>query len=489
MSIRLKDANLSALPDEVDRPNYNRQKLSPGIVHIGVGNFHRAHQAFYLHKLFQQGFDHDWAIVGAGLRPADEKMRATLGAQDWLTTVVETDSSGESASVCGAMIDLIKIDNEVLIDTLTQRNIRIVSLTITEGGYYLDAVSGGFDANHEEIVHDAANIDKSKTVFGVLLAALLRRRVADIEPFTILSCDNIPENGRVTRAGVVGLAECIGTEIADWVRKSVTFPNSMVDCITPATSERERNLLNKNFGIDDGSPVFCEPFRQWVLEDNFPAGRPALEKVGVELVTDVMPYERMKLRILNGGHAAIAYAAALMNIEYVYAAMANPLLKGFLDKLEYREIIPMVPRIPGVNFDQYYRQVAKRFSNVKIADTIVRLCEDGSNRQPKFILPATIDRLKHGLDISGLALVSAMWCRYCAGVDEHDTAIEIRDQRAEKLTELALIARQNPSEFLAMRQVFGVLSDSPVFEKQFAAALDSLWRNGVEVTLQAYIDA
>ncbi|MCI5078579.1 mannitol dehydrogenase family protein [Oricola sp.] len=487
MATKLSLAALPALPENVAKPSYGREDLSPGIVHIGVGNFHRAHQAIYLHRLFETGEDRDWAIVGGGVKPYDAAMRAKLEGQDWLTTVVELDPNGFSATVSGSMIGFADVDPDALIETMTRPEIRIVSLTVTEGGYFVDAKTGGFDASHPDIVADQADPDHPKTVFGLLIAALMRRREAGTPPFTVMSCDNLPENGHVARNAVLGLAAGRADGSHDWIAENVAFPCGMVDCITPATGPREIAIVRDQFGVEDAAPVICEPFRQWVLEDNFPQGRPALETVGVEFVEDVAPYELMKLRILNGGHATIAYPAGLMGIHYVHEAMADPLVSGFLAKLEFSEIIPTVPEIAGVSLTGYYEKIVERFSNAAVGDTIPRLCLDGSNRQPKFILPTVAARLAAGQTVDGLALEVALWCRYCAGTDDKGNAITIEDIAAERLTRQALAAREDPSAWLSMHDIFGDLGQDPAFADAFAAALNSLWTKGTAATLQDYI--
>ncbi|WP_417768385.1 mannitol dehydrogenase family protein [Stappia sp.] len=484
--------SLSSLPDlgaEVARPAYARGALSPGIVHVGVGNFHRAHQIVYLDRLFNKGLDHDWAVIGAGVRPGDAAMRERLKAQDWLSSVVELDPGGLTARVTGVMVDFTPIDPEALVETLKRPEIRIVSLTITEGGYYVDATTGGFDAGHPDMRADAERPDAPATVFGILLKALGARQAAGVAPFTVMSCDNLPENGHVTRATMLGLARLISPDLARWVGENVAFPSSMVDCITPATSDRERQLLRERFRLEDAAPVACEPFRQWVMEDNFPAGRPRLEEVGVEFVADVAAFELMKLRILNGGHAAIAYPGALLGHHFVHDAMADPLVAGFLARLAHAEIIPTVPPIPGVDFTAYFGQVVTRFSNPEVGDTIPRLCLDGSNRQPKFILPTLRDRLGAGASIDGLALEVALWCRYCAGTTETGETLEIVDERRDELRERAAAARDRPAAFLEMASVFGDLAADPSFSAAFAKALAALWRDGVRETIAAYVGA
>ncbi len=487
MTLKLSKSTLGNLPAAVAVPSYDRENLTAGIIHIGIGNFHRAHQAVYLDRLFETGADHDWAIIGAGIKPFDAAMRDRLQGQDWLNTVVDLDPNGLSARVSGAMIDFLEIDTALLIARMSDPAIRIVSMTITEGGYFVDANTGGFDITQPDILHDVTKPAAPKTVFGILLAALRARRAAGIQPFTVMSCDNLPENGHVAKQAVVGLARLISADLADWVTENVAFPNGMVDCITPATTDRERAMVADLFGIEDAAPVVCEPFRQWVLEDNFPAGRPALEKVGVQFVDNVTPFELMKLRILNGGHAAIAYPAALLGYHFVHDAMGDAYVVNWLQALEQREIIPTLQPIAGVDFQDYLATTVSRFSNAAVGDTIPRLCLDGSNRQPKFILATLRSALDAGLPIDGLTLELALWCRYCAGTSDDGDAITLVDDLAPALQSAALAARHNPAAFLAIEQVFGNLGQNPRVANSFANHLNDLWTNGTRKTLAAYV--
>lgn len=414
-------------------------------------------------------------------------MRAKLSEQDWLTTIVELDPEGLTAGICGSMIDFLDIHPAVLIEKLADPRIRIVSLTITEGGYFIDAVSGGLQLDHPDIQGDIGNPSAPQTVFGILIAGLTLRRQRNVPPFTIMCCDNLPENGHVTRHTVIGLAQAMAPDMVSWITDNVAFPNGMVDCITPATSDREINLVAECFGIDDASPVACEPFRQWVLEDNFPQGRPALENVGIEFVDDVSPHEVMKLRILNGGHAAIAYPAALLGYDYAHQAMSDPLISGFLERLQIDEVIPTVPVVPGVEFRRYLETVKTRFANTRVADTIARLCFDGSNRQPKFVFPSIVDRLQHGLPVNGLALEVAFWCRYCAGSNEAGEIIDIDDEQAARLRDAALRARSDPAAFMAMPDIFGSFATDKVFAAGFDRALRLIWDQGTRAALGTYV--
>jgi mannitol 2-dehydrogenase len=488
MSVKLCNPALKGLNGEIAVPKYDRSELSAGVVHFGVGNFHRAHQAVYLDDLFGSGRDHDWAIVGAGVRDADATVREKLGQQDWLTTVVEQEANSSKARVIGPHIDFIRPgDVAATLSVLARPEIRIVSLTITEGGYYISPATQEFDAAHPEIQSDARNIAAPKTVFGLIVAGLARRRAADVAPFTVMSCDNIPGNGHVCENAVAGLAELVDPDLARWIRAKVAFPNSMVDRITPATTDRERATLLDKYGLIDNWPVFCEEFRQWVLEDKFPAGRPALEQVGVTFASNVAPYELMKIRVLNGGHAAIAYPAALLDMHFVHEAMADSQIAAFLQQLTRQEIVPVVPPPPGVDLGAYQALIARRFANPKIEDTIPRLCFDGSNRQPKFILPTVGDRLKSGAPVKGLALVSALWCRYCHGETESGKTIGPNDPNWDRLQAAAKPARTNPLAFLAMKEIFGEAGRHPAYVAAFSSALSRLWSHGVRATLADYL--
>lgn len=488
MPLELSAEDLPEIAARASVPQYRRGSLSAGIVHFGVGNFHRAHQAVYLDALFNLGLDHDWALIGAGVRANDADMRKKLLGQDYLTTVVEQEADKTSARVTGAMIDFLPVgDLAAISETLADHKVRIVSLTVTEGGYYIDPASQRFDANHPDILADSANPEAPKTVFGLILLGLQLRRERGVPPFTVMSCDNIPGNGHVTQNAVAGLAELINLELAQWVREAVAFPNGMVDRITPATGQRERDALEQQFGIVDAWPVFCEEFKQWVLEDHFPAGRPALEKVGVQFVPDVAPFEHMKIRILNGGHATIAYPAGLLDIHFVHEAMEHKLVRAFLEKVEREEIIPVVPPVPDTDLDDYYKLIERRFSNPKIGDTIQRLCLDGSNRQPKFILPSAADRLAAGKSVTGLALVSALWARYCYGESDSGKVIPPNDPSWDRLTALAKEAKADPKAWLTMGDIFGPLATDAAYVTAFTKALSSLWARGTSATLEAYL--
>ncbi len=488
MTIKLSLATLGSLPANVAAPKYQRADLSPGIVHIGTGNFHRAHQALYMNALFNKGLNKDWAIIGTGVQAADVKMYEALTAQDCLTTVVEQEATQSTARVSGAMIGMIRPgDRTALIERLAHPDTRIVSLTVTEGGYYIDPATGVFNPEAADIVRDAKTPDDPTTAFGLIVAGLARRRYAGLNAFTVMCCDNIPHNGVVTRNAVVGLAGLSNPDLAKWIEATATFPNAMVDRITPATTDRERKMLADTYGIEDRWPVYCEEFTQWVLEDKFCNGRPVLEQVGVQFVPDVTPYEFMKIRILNGGHASIAYAGSLLDVHYVHDAMTHPLIGGFFARIEQEEIVPTVPPVPNTNLQDYYKLIHRRFSNPKIGDTIPRLAFDGSNRQPKFIVPVIADQLKAGRSIKGLALESALWCRHCSGTTASGKPISANDPMWDRLQAKAHEAKGNPKAWLAMADIYGDVGEAPQMQAAFGSALNAIWEKGTVKVLEEYV--
>ncbi len=485
----LSGRTLSDLPQSVGRPTYDRDALTPGIVHIGLGNFHRAHQAWYLHRLMQQGKALDWAIVGAGVRPADTAQRERLLAQDCLTTLIELDPGGKSAEVIGPMIDFLPVepDNASLIRQMADPAIRIVSLTVTEGGYYLDPTTGAFDAAHPDMLHDAAHPGTPRSAFGAMIAALRHRRAAGIGPFTGQSCDNLQGNGDVLRQTVVSLARLSDPALADWIEQQCSFPNAMVDCIVPATGPQEIELAH-SLGIQDAAPVTHENFRQWVIEDDFCAGRPPWEDAGVTLTHDVHVFEAMKLRILNGGHQLIADAAEILGIETIADSMAHPQIRAFLHKVVLDEIAPHVQDVPGISTSAYLAQVDRRFANPEIKDTTRRVAFDGSSRHPGFLIPSIRDGLEAGTPVSGLALASALWARYCLGTREDGSTIMPNDPNWETLTATAQQAVQAPTAWLKMPSIYGDLAEDSGFAGVFAQWLCALHKDGVEATLATYLE-
>lgn len=486
--MKLSNATLNSLPAGIARPTYDRSALTPGILHIGLGNFHRAHQAWYLHRLMQQGMAQDWAILGAGVRPYDEAQRIKLAEQDYLTTLIELDPKGSAAEVVGSMIGYVPItdDHAPLIAAMSDPAIRIVSMTVTEGGYYLDPATKRFDPNHPDIRHDAAHSNAPRTAFGAMIAALRNRRDAGHGPFTCQSCDNLPGNGRLLREVVVSLARLSDPELADWIAIECSFPNSMVDCIVPATGPRELELA-RELGIDDAAPVTHENFRQWVMEDDFCAGRPAWEKVGATFTDKVHDYEAMKLRILNGGHQIIAAPAEVLGLTTIAATMAQPQIRGLFRKVALEEIGLHVHDVPGMTPAAYVDLIDQRFSNPAIVDTVRRVAFDGSSRHTGAVLPVIRDAIAAGTPLDGLALSQALWCRMCEGTREDGTTVEPNDPAWDTLQAAASAARNDPRQWIEMRQFYGDLADDARFAAAFDRWLRAIWANGVVATLDAYI--
>ncbi|WP_170576111.1 mannitol dehydrogenase family protein [Ruegeria atlantica] len=486
--VRLRLDSLADLPATVRHPAYQRSDLTPGIVHIGLGNFHRAHQAWYIHHLMQQGQAHDWAIIGAGLRNYDAEMRERLVEQDCLTTLIELDPNGVSAEVIGPMIDYLPIEvgNVALIQKMADPSIRIVSLTITEGGYYLDSNTCTFDTDHEDIRHDAKNPNQPRTAFGAIVAALRQRRAGGFKPFTTLSCDNLQGNGAILRNCVVSLARMSDPDLADWIDENGAFPNSMVDCIVPATTDQVVSQCLA-LGIDDHAPVSHENFRQWVIEDDFCAGRPPLDQVGVTLTHDVHSYETMKLRILNGGHQLLANVGEILNVPTISACMQDPDILAFFRKVQAEEILPYVEAVPGTTAKEYLELVERRFANTAIHDTTRRVAFDGSARHPGFLMPSLRDALASGSSANGLALAEAFWCRMCAGVREDGSEIAPNDPLWENLYETALAARTDPGLWLEQRLYGGGFGRGTKFSDAFALWLTKIWQSGSRAVSAEYV--
>lgn len=473
---------------KIERPRYDRSALTPGIVHIGVGNFHRAHQAWYLHRLMQAGQAMDWAILGAGVRPYDAAMRDKLLRQDCLTTLIELDPQTVKAEIVGPMIDYLTVEegHRPLIAAMADPRIRIVSLTITESGYYFDPVTKGFDADHADIRHDAAHPDRPRTAFGAIVAALRLRRAAGHRPFTGLSCDNLQGNGALLRQAVVSLARLSEPELADWIAAEATFPNSMVDCIAPVTGPQELALA-QGFGIADAAPVTHEPYRQWVIEDAFCAGRPPLETVGVTFSDDVHAYETMKIRILNAGHQVLANVGEVMGIDTISGCLAHPGIAAMFRKVQGEEIIQTVGPVPGMTPPAYLDLIQARFANPRIVDTTRRVAFDGSARHAGFVLPILRDQLVAGRSVSGLALVEAFWARMCAGLREDGSVIAPNDPAWDDLKAVAQLARTRPRAWLEQARIYGDLSDAVPFADAFEDWLRLIWSEGCESALRAYV--
>jgi mannitol 2-dehydrogenase len=486
---KLNAANLDSLGGEVAVPRYDRGAVRTGIVHVGVGGFHRAHQAMYVDTLMNDGDALEWGITGVGLLPGDRRMHEVLHAQDCLYTLVVKDPDGAMhPRVIGSIVDhlLAPDDPEAVLRVMSDPATRIVSLTITEGGYLVNQSTGEFDAQDRSIRNDLAEGAVPTTAFGFLVEALSRRRAAGVEPFTVMSCDNIAGNGEVAHKMLGAFARLKDPELAGWIEQSVTFPNSMVDRITPVTTDHDRELLSEQFGVEDGWPVVCEPFTQWALEDRFPGGRPPYDRAGVQLVPDVTPYEMMKLRLLNSSHQALCYLGYLAGYRYAHEVCADELFTGFLLGYMDEEATPTLSEVAGVDLDAYKHELIERFANPEIRDTLARLCAESSDRIPKWLVPVIRDELARGGPVRRSALVVASWARYAEGVDESGEPIEIVDRRLEQVTRRAQQQRSDVLAFLRDPDLFGDLVEDERFTKEYAEALDSLHAHGARATLEAW---
>ncbi len=482
---------------DVPGPGYDRDQVSVGIVHFGVGGFHRAHQAMYLDQLMGQGLAMDWGICGVGVMPADLKMRDALVSQDCLYTLVLKDPDGHwTPKVVGSIVDYLYApdDPEVVIERLADPATRIVSLTVTEGGYNFSDVTGEFDQANPVVQADLRPGALPQTTFGLVTAALLRRRERGVEPFTVMSCDNIPGNGHQAAEVFTAFARLLGEATGDpglgeWVSEHVHFPNSMVDRITPATTDEDRTEITERFGVEDAWPVVCEPFTQWVLEDDFSLRRPPLEEVGVEVVPDVTPYELMKLRLLNSSHQALCYFGYLAGYRLVHEVAQDPLFARFLLGYMNDEATPTLSPVPGVDLEAYKPQLIERFSNAAVRDTVARLCAESSDRIPKWLVPVIRENVRAGRPVTLSAAVVASWARYAEGTDEQGEPIEIVDRLAESLQARAAQQGEDPLAFVRNTDLFGNLADEPGFTEPYLAALDSLHRRGARATLEGLVGA
>ncbi|MEN2741648.1 mannitol dehydrogenase family protein [Microbacterium sp. X-17] len=464
---------------EIHTVSYDRSRVHAGIVHFGVGNFHRSHQAMYVDRLLSDPATFDaaanWGICGVGVLPTDMRMRDALLSQGCEYTLVERRPDGAAAARrVGAIIEYLYAPEEIetVLEQLADPMIRIVSLTITEGGYNVSDSTGAFDATNTAVLADARPDASPATVFGIIVAGLKRRRERGIEPFTVMSCDNIEGNGHVARRSVVSFAQLVDPELAEWIEVSVRFPSSMVDRITPVTTDADREWVAKEFGADDAWPVIGENFDQWVLEDDFASGRPPLEDAGVQLVSDVRPYELMKLRLLNAGHQTLAFSGLLSGFRYVHEAASDPVIRELTQRYMDAEASPTLDPVPGIDLRAYKLSLLERFTNPSIADTLERLATDTSDRIPKFVIPVIRDLRSSGNRTRIGALIVAAWARYAEVCVQH--SLPLRDRQETAVRDAVDRMRAHPSGFLANTDWFGDLSVDKEFVGDFTDAVEAL---------------
>ncbi|MCT4702474.1 fructuronate reductase [Enterobacteriaceae bacterium H20N1] len=471
----------ASLPDSIQQPRYDRSALKTRIVHFGFGAFHRAHQALLTDRVLN-ALGGDWGICEISLFSGDKLMSA-LRAQDHLYTVLEKGREGNQAIIVGAVNECLnaKLDGmEAIIEKFCEPQVAIVSLTVTEKGYCIDPATGRLDAANERIIHDLQNPAVPHSAPGILVEALNRRRERGLRPFTVLSCDNIPDNGHVVRNAVIGMAEKRSQELADWVRENVTFPSTMVDRIVPAATPESLQEITDTLGVEDPCAISGEPFIQWVIEDNFVAGRPQWEEAGVEMVIDVMPWEQMKLRMLNGSHSFLAYLGYLAGYQHINDCMADEHFKRAAHQLMMNEQAPTL-RVTGVDLRLYAHNLLERFSNPALRHRTWQIAMDGSQKLPQRMLESVRWHLQQGDEWPCLALGIAAWMRYVSGVDDAGNAIDVRDPLAQKIK--ALVEKSSQKErvaaLLSLTEIFG--SDLPGEEKfvsRVSAAWDALCSKG-----------
>lgn len=483
---RLSRAHLGDLSPGVQPPPTLTPAATPGIVHFGVGGFHRAHQAVVIDDLMAKGLADHWGIVGVGVRGPDLAMTTALTPQDCLYTLTTKDMDRSHTRIIGSLVDVLFAPDDpgAVLDVLTNEAIAIVSLTITEGGYNCDQITGEFVWSHPEILADLGRLDAPATVFGFITEALRRRRSAGIAPFTVMSCDNIQGNGHLAKRMFVSFATRVDPELAQWMDSSVAFPNSMVDRITPATTPENIDEAAAITGLDDAWPVVSEGFFQWVLEDNFPTGRPPFEKAGVQIVADVEPYELMKLRLLNASHQALAYFGYLTGYRMVHDAVNDPDIQALLRRYMQEEALPTLRPVPGVDLAVYQETLITRFTNSEVKDTVARLCQESSDRIPKWLVPVITERLDKGQDVTFSAAVVASWARYAEGVDEAGDPIAVVDNLKSEVMALAAHNDLDPLAFVRNTALFGDLATREGFTTPYLRVMASLKTIGAGATLR-----
>ncbi len=479
--IRLNQKNLPHLPESVSRPTYERSKLTAGIMHIGVGGFHRSHEACYTDDLLEKTGATDWGICGVGLREADRKIADVLKRQDYLYTLIVKHPDGRIENrVIGSLIDfMLGCDDPVAVtDRMADAATKIVSLTITEGGYNFNSATGEFDFKNPDVKHDLVHPESPTTVFGYLTEALKKRRAAGLPAFTIQSCDNIQHNGDMTRKMLLAFAEEQSPELAEWIESEVSFPNAMVDRITPVTTPVDIESLENEVGLKDKWPVTCEPFCQWVIEDKFSNGRPEWEAVGAQFVPDVTPYETMKIRLLNAGHSVVGLLGALHGHQTIDGCMADPLFATYLRRFMDFEATPVLDPVDGIDLEDYKDSLIERFGNPNIKDSVTRICLGSSDKLPKFIIPTITENLERGGSIEYATLVIAAWCYYSdKGVNKDGKKLEIVDDMKDELHKAAAGTARNKLSFLKLKSVFGGLARNKTFTDEYSRKIDALYEN------------
>ncbi|CAI4053731.1 hypothetical protein SUVZ_15G3720 [Saccharomyces uvarum] len=488
----LNAKTLKSFQSTLPVPTYPREGVKQGIVHLGVGAFHRSHLAVFMQRLMQEHNVKDWSICGVGLMKADAPMRDAMDAQNCLYTLVERGIKDTNAYIVGSITAYMYApdDPKAVIAKMAHPDTRIVSLTVTENGYYHNEATHSLMADDAAIVNDLNHPERPNTIYGYLYEALLLRYKESGHPFTIMSCDNMPQNGITLKAMLVEFAKLKDPKFAAWIAEKVTAPNSMVDRVTPRCTDVERKFVADTYGIQDKCPVVAEPFIQWVLEDNFSDGRPPWELAGVQVVKDVESYELMKLRLLNGGHSAMGYLGYLAGYTYIHEVVNDPTINKYIRVLMHEEVIPLLPKVPGVDFEEYTASVLERFSNPAIQDTVSRICLMGSGKMPKYVLPSIYEQLRRpDSKYKLLAVCVAGWFRYLTGKDMNGKPFEIEDPMAPILQKAAVKGGSDPHELLSIDCLFGPeLRDNKEFVAQLTHSLKAVYNNGPLAAVKEVLD-
>ncbi|BBY18961.1 mannitol dehydrogenase family protein [Mycolicibacterium litorale] len=485
--VPLRTATLALHSRRVTVPNYDRSALTPAVVHIGVGGFHRAHQASYLDDLARTGASMDWGITGVGLhRP---EMKKALAAQDCLYTVVERGPGESNGRVVGSLRRYLYAPDEhaEVTTALADPRTRLVTLTITGDGYHRDALTDEFDADCPAVRHDLQGPGPYLTAWAYLADALALRRRSGLPPFSVMSCDNVPDNGGAARRALVGFTAQRNPPLARWIERNVAFPATMVDRITPKTTPAATAAVAETFGIADRWPVLAEPFRQWVVEDSFCNGRPPLEDVGVDIVADVSPYRLVKTRMLNGSHCALGYLGILLGHETTDVAMRDPRVYRFIEQLMASELSPLLEGVADIDLVDYRLTLLSRLTNPGVPDALSRLAARGSTKMPSYLLPSLRQARSRGLPTALLTLAVAAWFRYLRGYDLTGRPVIVEDERAQQFSTLARLGLSDPRPLLGVREVFGDLGDDPEFVGALECMMRVIDQRGVSAALQTVL--
>ncbi|MFK3870096.1 mannitol dehydrogenase family protein [Pseudoalteromonas rhizosphaerae] len=475
----LNQHNIASVSSIVDVPTYDRSKVKAGIVHIGVGGFHRAHQAAYINELLKTPGNEQWGICGIGLLEANRGLRDVLAKQDNLYTLTIRHPNGRvENTVIGSMVEFLFApeSKQAVIDKMAHPDTKIVSLTITEGGYNFHPATGEFDYTNPDIMHDIANPSEPITAFGYITAALKLRKEQGLAAFTVQSCDNIQHNGHVTRKMLLAFAFKQDAELAHWIEQHVAFPNGMVDRITPISKQSDIDYVSQAYGVTDGWPITCESFTQWIIEDSFSNGRPNWDKVGAQFVSDVTPYEKMKIRLLNAGHSVLGLLGELHGYSTIDETVSDPLFAKYLRSFMDLEVTPLLDELPGIDLDSYKDTLIERFANPNIKDSLARICSQSSAKLPKFLIATISDNLIQERDIALATLVIASWCLYSdKGVNQQGETLEIHDDMAQELSTAAKLTTIKPTSFIELESLFGDLADNEEFISQYTHAIAAIY--------------